>query len=1173
MKSKPNPMRRKPLKRMRLSFVVAVILGYRLLVTGPAQAAPQGGVITSGSATISQSGATTNVNQSTNKATINWRSFSTSATETVNFNQPSASSITLNRVIGNEKSVLQGALNATGRVFLINSNGVLMTKGSTVNTAGFLASTLNITDDDFNAGTFVFRANGSAGSVINLGTITAREGGFAALLGNSVSNQGVITATKGTVSLNSGDRITLNFNGDSLVSVSIDEGTLNALVENKQAIYADGGSVIMTAKAADDLLSAQVNNSGIIQAHTIGDLKGSIELYAHGGTTRVDGTLDASAPTSGDGGSIETSGDHVKVADSAVVTTKAANGTTGSWLIDPDGFTISASGDMTGARLSSLLGNSNITISSTIGNGTDGDIDVNQAVTWSTNNVLTLNATNAININKSITATGTNAGLTLTAGTDINVNAPVTLSGANAALAMNYGGNYHILTKASYSGTTTDANGNLVAKTDTSGGVYGSITLSGSNSSLSMNGTAYTLIHDMSQLDLLDGYNSVTGTGTAATLSGSYALAQDLDASGTTCTSAPIGKFSGMLAGLGHTIHNLSLNNSTRSGYVGLIGQTVQTASFATSVIRDIGLVDTDITSTGRMAFVGGLLGFANGTTILSQTYTTGAVTTAGGGYGGGLVGATNSGTTITYSYSEADVVNGFAGGLIGYAMDTNISNSHATGNVTSTGSSVGGLVGYYYITKDGYGISSSYAQGVVNSSSNDVGGLIGQINASNAGAPVSVTDSFATGAVTGFNHVGGLIGSSQGYYSSSKGTTRHIAIDNCYATGIVTGTGGTKSGTKNSGDIGGLIGWTKYTDISRSHATGDVISAVASTTNVSLNFLGGLVGYQDHGSISDSYATGDVVGQGNRVNSYMGGLVGYAASGTIERSYATGDVTNGYRSVGGLAGTFGGTITDSWASGNVSGHEQVGGLLGSLSDGAISGSTAYGNVTGTDYTYQSTETNEWITEKSNTVGGLAGANWGGDISHSAAMGNVTGGDYVGGFVGVFANGGSITDSIASGRVSGSGDSVGGIAGSTKGDVNIDNSYWDTGNSGQGNAVGTVIAGYDYEGSPTLSLTNTRGLTSAQFRDVQYYRDGTINQVLAYRADASHQASLMTGDAQQQNQASPLTLSSQLMEQQQPSIDNHIVYADSANYSVDIRAINADGVEFELEDKPQAKKK
>ena len=77
-----------------------------------------------------RSGSVTNINQSTNKASINWQTFSIAPAETVNFNQPSIYSITLNRVVGNESSLIPGALNATGRVYLINSNGILFTKGS-----------------------------------------------------------------------------------------------------------------------------------------------------------------------------------------------------------------------------------------------------------------------------------------------------------------------------------------------------------------------------------------------------------------------------------------------------------------------------------------------------------------------------------------------------------------------------------------------------------------------------------------------------------------------------------------------------------------------------------------------------------------------------------------------------------------------------------------------------------------------------------------------------------------------------------------------------------------------------------------------------------------------------------------------------------------------------------
>jgi filamentous hemagglutinin family protein len=1176
----------------RIAYLVIVAWGCQLLA-GPLWAAPQGGAVTTGTVTINQSGNVTNINQATQKAAINWQSFSTKPQETVNFNQPNSSSITLNRVIGNERSVLGGALNANGRVFLINSNGILFTKGSTVNTAGFIASTLNLTDEDFNAGNYVFKSNGSTGSVINMGTITAKDGGYVGLLGNSVSNQGIISATKGTVAMASGDKMMLNFNGDSLLSVTVDEAILNTLVENKEAVYADGGTVIMTAKAADDLLSAQVNSSGIIQARTVDDLKGGIKLYADGGTSTVSGTLDASAPTTGDGGFIETSGDKAKITDTALITTKSASGKNGTWLIDPTDFTIGGGGDITASLLSTLLGYNNITLYSTDGrSGTEGDINVNGPVMWSANTALFLDAATDINVNAPITASGDDAALTLAAGADINVNKDITLSGTNGALTMNYEGDYHILTPATYSGAILDANGQPVANQPLAGTEYAGITLSGSNATLTMNGTPYTLIHSMDQLAALD---DATGTAT-----GSYALAQDLDATAWSGANdgAPsvIANLSGIFAGLGHAISNLTLNNSTRYGYVGLIGQT----SGATSVIRDTGLVGAGITATGRMGNVGGLLGYARPRTTINQAYITGGISSAGGAsYGGGLVGVTGSGTSITYSYSEADIIGG-SGGLVGYAADTMIAGCHVTGNVTSNGSSLGGLVGYYDIRADGYGISNCYAKGVVNApSSNDVGGLIGTVSASRAGAPVLITGSFATGAVTGFNHVGGLVGYAQGYYSASRGTTRRVTVDNCYAAGVITGTGGTRAGTQNSGRIGGLIGWAKYTDVSHSHATGDVISAVDPMTEaeyqLSLNFLGGLVGYLCFGSIADSYAAGNVVGQGSWVNSYVGGLVGYADSSVIDRCHGTGDVRNGYRAVGGLAGCFTGTMNDSWASGNVSGHTEVGGLVGGLGGGTINRSMAYGNVTGFDYTYYWAPIGKWITEKSDAVGGLAGfASGEANIDHSTALGDVIGGERVGGLVGGMV-GGSISDSAASGRVTGTGDSVGGIAGETIGGVSIDSSYWNIDGTGQSNAVGTVIDGYEYEGSPTLTLTNTQGLTTEQWNDLPYYRDGSIDQVLADRAAAkvlADAAAAQTAARQAAFEDAATTeagrTTAQALQYQEElsgpagndaeegslSVDEHIVFADSGSYSAHIKAISADGMEFELdEEERKARKK
>lgn len=381
---------------------ISLIVSTLLLGTTLLHSSPSGGVITSGSAAITQNGTITNINQSTQKASINWSTFSIGSAETVNFNQPNTSSITLNRVIGNEKSVIDGALNANGQVWILNSNGVLFGKNAAINTSGILATTKALTDADFQAGNYTFNGDSKA-SIINLGTIEIANSGYAALLANNVSNEGTIKAIKGTIELVGADAFNINLNGNSLVNLTVTKGVLDALVENKGALIANGGEIYLTTNAVNDLLKGVVNNTGVIEAQTLDDVTGKIELFAHGGTAKVGGTLLA------EGGFIETSGKEFLIDPSAKIIA-------GEWLIDPVNITI----DTTLANaIMTALGSGNVTISTDGGNipsttsgesGSAGDINVNSAITWSTNRTLTLLAFNDININANLTHTGTSAG-------------------------------------------------------------------------------------------------------------------------------------------------------------------------------------------------------------------------------------------------------------------------------------------------------------------------------------------------------------------------------------------------------------------------------------------------------------------------------------------------------------------------------------------------------------------------------------------------------------------------------------------------------------------------------------------------------------------------------------------------------------------------------------------
>lgn len=152
-----------------------------------ARANPQDGVVSSGNATISSSGSTLNIRQSTDRAVIDWRSFDIGAGETTRFYQPSSGSITLNRVNSSSPSFIDGNLIANGNVFIVNQNGVLFGQNSRVDVNGLVATTANITNTNFMNGNLHFDQAGNPESTIeNRGVITAGEAGLVGLVAPNV---------------------------------------------------------------------------------------------------------------------------------------------------------------------------------------------------------------------------------------------------------------------------------------------------------------------------------------------------------------------------------------------------------------------------------------------------------------------------------------------------------------------------------------------------------------------------------------------------------------------------------------------------------------------------------------------------------------------------------------------------------------------------------------------------------------------------------------------------------------------------------------------------------------------------------------------------------------------------------------------------------------------------
>jgi filamentous hemagglutinin family protein len=1118
--------------------------------------------VTGGAGSVSQSGATTIIHQGSQRLAIDWTNLSTAANEALVFNQPNASAIALNRITGANPSNLLGSLTANGQVFILNPNGVLFGAGAQVNVGGLVASTLTMSSADFMNGSSTFTAAPNAnGQVVNQGTINSADGGYVALIGATVRNEGNLHTRLGTTLLAAGDKVTLNLNNGSLLGYSIDQGALNALAENRQLIEADGGQVLMSAKAANALTTAVVNNTGVIEARTVENQNGRILLMGDmdAGTVNVGGTLDASAAAgNGDGGFVETSAAHVNVANGTRVTTQSAQGKTGTWLIDPNDFTIAASGgNMTGADVAANLNMNNFEIeTATMGTaGGNGDIDVNDAVTWNAATTLTLTAQRNININQSITAQDANGKLALEYGQGAGNNNNAATYNVNAQVNLQAGNNFS--TKLGSDGPTIQ----------------------------------YQVITD------LGSEGSTTGTdlqGMNGSLNGNYVLGADIDASATAAWEsgagfAPVGdpnasvSFVGIFDGLGHTISNLTIDRPADS-FIGLFGGTIG------ATIRNISLVGGSMT--GGLEAVGSLIGLMNGGSVenahtssvvsgeqfvgglvgwidsgtIDNASATGDVTgtnyvggligynqggaadnvsaagnvdagslagTSGGGligvnegdlsnasatgnvtgyYAGGLVGSgVFNGASITTAHASGNVSGTFAGGLAG-EFGGDITDAHATGTVTALDAgAVGGLVGQF----DGNTLNTSDASGLVTGDLSEfAGGLIGD----NSG---TVENSSAIGNVTGNsgvgNAAGGLIGISTGKVSNASASGN---VTGYYAGGLIGKDSKSISNSSATGNVtgyitGGLIGYNGNGAISGSHASGVVtglldgdtgglvgnnsgaITTSYATGNVTGGGLdgdaGGLVG-EDHGGVGSSYASGDVVGYN------AGGLVGNGQA-SIKNSNASGAVTGYY--AGGLIGEFGGDLTNSYATGNVTGNVgqisshlldgRAGGLIGYGFSGTVDGSYATGNVSG---------------PLDGAAGGLMGYNSNMGITNSFAGGSAAGFS-AGGLIG-FNDGGTLNNVHAGGAATGTGinNYAGGLVGQGNGDIT--NAY------ATGVATGHYTGGLAGEYTSTISNSYATGNVFGDLGGdagglVGYSVFGTINNSYATGNVSSQQTSQAGG--------------------------------------------------------------
>ncbi|MEI7934003.1 MAG: filamentous hemagglutinin N-terminal domain-containing protein, partial [Chlorobiaceae bacterium] len=277
-------------------------------------ATPSDGLVVKGSATISQSGTSTLINQGSARAVIDWRGFDIGAGERVQFIQANQQAIALNRITGGNPTSILGQLAANGRVFISNPNGVIFGQGSKVDVAGLMTTTLSINADDFMSGknTLNQGITSSSSSVVNQGDIRIADNGFCFLVAPSVQNSGTIIGQLGKVVLASAESMTLDFNGDGLITYTVSGKALDNIigadgkpfastVTNSGSIKNAGGEIVLVGNVeSHNIFASVVNNSGLLEATSLVANGGSVSLSGGDvGVVQNTGRIDVSATEAG----------------------------------------------------------------------------------------------------------------------------------------------------------------------------------------------------------------------------------------------------------------------------------------------------------------------------------------------------------------------------------------------------------------------------------------------------------------------------------------------------------------------------------------------------------------------------------------------------------------------------------------------------------------------------------------------------------------------------------------------------------------------------------------------------------------------------------------------------------------------------------------------------------
>ncbi|WP_260854004.1 beta strand repeat-containing protein [Paraburkholderia sp. BCC1886] len=635
---------------------------------------PAGGNFVAGAGSIKGSGTTVTITQTSGRGVVDWNSFSIGGNNSVVF--ANGNGATLNRVTGGSPSLLLGSLSASGSVYLVNPQGVLVGPRGVIATTGrFVASTLDVSNDTafMNGSPLTLSGNSNAG-VVNLGTISSSGGDVFLIARTAVLNGGTVSAPNGTAELAVAQQVLLQ-DSSSGQQVFVQAGTGGTLMTSGVIEAAQ-----VNLQAMDGNIYAVAANHEAIRATATATRDGHVWLVAGHGELHPGGTIDAA------NGTVDMSADTLTFPAAGMAVTAK------QWNITTPGFTV----DSNAARaLSAGLGNGTSVAVQTTGSSThSGDITVNAGIGWQGNASLTLAAYRTLTVGAGVTVSNQGGGnLTLRADA-----ASLDNGGSIASQGVIDWSRSTGIVNALYDMTGTYSAGTLLANA-----AWAAAQGSGQITQI----TAYKLVNNVVDLQNV-----------SQNLAGNYALGKDVDASGVTLS--PLGNhttpFTGQFDGMWHKVLNANVQIADfgvdySSGLFGVVGQA--------GVLRDVGVENGSVTTSyyGSGILAGVNLG------LIANSYTTGVASenSQEGTTFGGLVGR-NEGS-IERSWSSASVSGSDAnGGLVGYNLGS-ITQSYATGSVSpiySTGYG-GGLVGI----NDG-SVSESFATGAVQTRSMPTHGVIG---------------------------------------------------------------------------------------------------------------------------------------------------------------------------------------------------------------------------------------------------------------------------------------------------------------------------------------------------------------------------------------------------------------------------------------------------------------